>query len=216
VPVYDVVTKIWSISSELIKKKDLAGLLKIHKDIPATLLIDQPRLKQILFNLLNNAIKFTNRGAIYLTIKWLECNEVSEKCFEPKPYESSEEGLFEKEESFSLLETSERHYNETYLILSHIQSSFPASKLEQMNKKGVLKIMLRDSGCGMNPDIFEKAFSKFPQVYAYGSKKEIGTGLGLFVTKQLANKMNGDVKVYTKENVGTTVIVCIPCESVFP
>ena len=41
-------------------------------DLPATLLCDPTRLVQILNNLLNNAVKFTARGSITLSVECLE------------------------------------------------------------------------------------------------------------------------------------------------
>jgi len=56
-------------------KKQLDLLYKIDHDIPVQLIGDQLRTRQILLNLINNAIKFTNKGTILIEVSLLERNE---------------------------------------------------------------------------------------------------------------------------------------------
>ncbi len=56
------------IFSARIQQKGLKFDVVIDPDLPETLLLDEVRLRQILFNLLANAIKFTHEGHIRLTI----------------------------------------------------------------------------------------------------------------------------------------------------
>ena len=52
-----------------IQKKGLDFYIDIAPDIPPSLLLDPVRLRQVLFNLLGNAVKFTDRGSIKLSVK---------------------------------------------------------------------------------------------------------------------------------------------------
>ena len=52
------------IFSERIKEKRLQFFVKIHENLPSQILADETRLRQILFNLLSNSIKFTPQGHI--------------------------------------------------------------------------------------------------------------------------------------------------------
>ena len=52
-----------------IKNKGLDFLLDIDKDIPKSLLIDEVRLRQVLFNLIGNAVKFTEKGSVKLIVR---------------------------------------------------------------------------------------------------------------------------------------------------
>jgi signal transduction histidine kinase len=52
----------------LAENKGLTLTGDIAADMPPTLLGDQPRLRQILFNLIGNAIKFTEQGAVHVHI----------------------------------------------------------------------------------------------------------------------------------------------------
>ncbi len=55
--------------SEQIRQKGLTFTLTIHPDLPEDILSDQIRLRQILVNLIGNAIKFTDKGGIEIQAK---------------------------------------------------------------------------------------------------------------------------------------------------
>lgn len=67
----DLVAEVVSIVRYPAEKKGLQLILNIEEQVPLYLEIDGIRIKQILVNLLDNAIKFTNLGEIRLEIKLL-------------------------------------------------------------------------------------------------------------------------------------------------
>ncbi len=64
--VENLVSDVASIINVRIGEKDIAFVADIALDVPAELIGDESRLRQILINLLNNAVKFTDRGMIRL------------------------------------------------------------------------------------------------------------------------------------------------------
>lgn len=61
-----------------IYEKSLDYSYNINENIPEILHLDSNRLKQIILNLLNNAIKYTDIGSITLNVKQISLQEVSE------------------------------------------------------------------------------------------------------------------------------------------
>eukprot|EP01117_Protostelium_nocturnum_P014747 TRINITY_DN5643_c0_g1_i1.p1 TRINITY_DN5643_c0_g1~~TRINITY_DN5643_c0_g1_i1.p1 ORF type:complete len:864 (-),score=308.38 TRINITY_DN5643_c0_g1_i1:302-2893(-) len=59
--------------------KSLVLNYEIHSDVPSVLYLDEPRLRQILTNLLNNAITFTPRGEVELTVSLKRSGEDSKE-----------------------------------------------------------------------------------------------------------------------------------------
>ena len=70
VGIREVVEVVLTLSQTLVGNKDLQLINDISPDLPPAL-ADENRLQQILHNLVGNAIKFTDRGKIALSAKWL-------------------------------------------------------------------------------------------------------------------------------------------------
>ena len=64
-----VINEIKQIFSQKVEEKNLEFRLNIDHHIPEALLLDEVRVRQILFNLVGNAIKFTDRGYIELSLE---------------------------------------------------------------------------------------------------------------------------------------------------
>lgn len=63
---FDEVTNMFVLQ---VRNKDLALQLQVDESLPHGLLLDATRLRQVLFNLLGNAVKFTDEGHVRLTAK---------------------------------------------------------------------------------------------------------------------------------------------------
>jgi signal transduction histidine kinase len=57
------------------QRKDIELLLNIEQGLPRTIWIDESRIKQVLINLLGNAVKFTEQGEIELKIQKLQSKD---------------------------------------------------------------------------------------------------------------------------------------------
>ncbi len=62
----------------LAKEKGLEFILDINSNLPSSIFIDELRLKQVIVNLIGNAIKFTENGFVKLKAKTLSKNELVE------------------------------------------------------------------------------------------------------------------------------------------
>lgn len=65
----DFLFEIERLFSYSIKEKGLIFNTEIAGDVPDTLIADELRLRQIIINLINNALKFTNKGSIKLAVR---------------------------------------------------------------------------------------------------------------------------------------------------
>jgi len=200
----------WNIYGELLRQKELQSQLRIERSVPAVAQIDSHKMNQILLNLIGNSIKFTQKGSVTVTIKWLPSREISEKCFEPIPYDEIDEGVFEKEENLSKMNASKILESKSPFYTEVKQMKNEELIYPEQESKGILKIIVKDTGPGMNKEAIEKLFKKFSQVSENASQRQIGSGLGLFITKEICVAMNGEIRAYSKVGVGTTVVACIP------
>jgi signal transduction histidine kinase/DNA-binding response OmpR family regulator len=126
---------------------DAKGLLlavEMAPDCPLTVVADENRLRQILVNLLGNAVKFTDRGGVSVRV------------------------------------------------------SFASSRR--------LRIAVRDTGIGIPPDQLDRLFQAFSQVDS-STRGRAGTGLGLVISRRLAEAMGGTIEVMSTAGSGSTFTV---------
>ncbi len=127
------------------KEKGLLFESNIDANIPDCVIGDPIRIKQILINLLGNAIKFTEKG--YINIK-VEQNII-------------------KDETIKIV------------------------------------FVIEDSGIGIAQDKINKIFESFVQEDSSITRKYGGSGLGLVISKNLVEMMNGNICVTSKIKQGS-------------
>ncbi|MDH5572822.1 MAG: ATP-binding protein [Gammaproteobacteria bacterium] len=135
-------------------KNDIELIYHPLPDIPDVLVGDPSRIRQILINLIGNAIKFTNQGYVIIRV------------------------------------------------------------LYTLNENSVLnlKFTVSDTGIGMDEDSCKRLFTAFTQADTSISRKFGGTGLGLVISKKLAELMNGDIGFDSEPNKGSTFWLSLPFE----
>lgn len=131
--------------------KGLSLLVKLPSDAPGWIWTDLLRLRQIVGNLVANAIKFTPQGSVVV--------EVSFETGDPVPW---------------------------------------------------LVVNVQDSGIGIAPEAQERIFEKFTQGEHGKSRTYGGLGLGLSISRSLAELLGGTVTVASQLGKGSTFTLRLP------
>src|SRR5919202_6598260 len=167
-------------------EKGLELAIWVESDVPKQLQGDPNRLRQILLNLVGNAVKFTETGQVVvkatLELEGLKVERLL-----------AQRGVAQVESSQDNLQPV----------------NVPSSTLEQLAKvqpSNCVKIRFEvtDTGIGISDDDKEKLFQSFSQVDASMTRQYGGTGLGLVICKQLVELMGGEIGVESVLGEGST------------
>lgn len=77
-------------------------------------------------------------------------------------------------------------------------------------RKDKLLIIVADTGVGISAGDQARLFQKFSRFYNEETKNVSGTGLGLWISRELAGKMGGDITVESIKGVGSHFILHLP------
>lgn len=73
-----------------------------------------------------------------------------------------------------------------------------------------VEIQVSDSGPGMSAGEIETAMAPFERIDSKQSRKHEGSGLGLYLSANLARLHGGTLRIWSERNKGTTVVVSLP------
>ena len=90
------------------------------------------------------------------------------------------------------------------LIFSHEGKIKVVLKKEKRNGQNFLLVRVKDTGPGIDPEILSKLFTKF------ASKSDMGTGLGLFISKGIVEAHGGKIWAENNPNRGATFSFTLP------
>lgn len=82
--------------------------------------------------------------------------------------------------------------------------------IEVIDKSNIAEIRIKDTGVGIHAEDQKKLFAPFFRVQNDSTEKVTGTGLGMWITKQLTEMFGGSIGIESMSGVGTTVVVSIP------
>ncbi|PIF33266.1 phospho-acceptor domain-containing protein [Flavobacterium sp. 9] len=72
-------------------------------------------------------------------------------------------------------------------------------------QEGFNKIEVADNGIGINDEFKDYIFEMY-----YGTNKNKGSGLGLYIVKEAVENIKGNISVFSESNIGSKFIVTIP------
>jgi signal transduction histidine kinase len=81
---------------------------------------------------------------------------------------------------------------------------------EQKNNRVNVKIAVRDTGIGISPEALGKIFLPYIQEDASATRQYDGAGLGLTLSRRLAELMGGTISVESTKNVGSCFTLTVP------
>jgi len=78
---------------------------------------------------------------------------------------------------------------------------------------GHLKIQMVDTGCGIAANEISRLFGMFEQASEHSRNARGGSGLGLWICKQICQRMNGDIMLHSELGKGTSFVFYIPIQN---
>jgi len=178
--------RLWESCENLISLKGLRGKLEFTGFVPVDLEFDQHRISQIVFNLVSNAIKFTEKGEIKVLV-------------------SSYPDLNEDDSILLPLRSTTQTMEVAIPDETEDQKDFGISER-------LLRIEVTDTGCGIAPEKIQDIFNRPLKSLEEENNGRLQLGLSLWVTKKILDKMGGKINIVSEPGKGTSVIFTVPCK----
>jgi PAS domain S-box-containing protein len=177
-------------------EKRLDLLYEIGDGVPQMISGDATRLRQVLVNLLANAIKFTEHGEVVLTVRV--------KAGETDAPEGRTAGG-----SASPIPSSPADRPAT-------QPPFQEAGARQAGERQMVELLfsIADTGIGIPQEAIGRLFHSFTQVDVSTTRRFGGTGLGLAISRRLVDLMGGAMSVQSVEGKGSVFSFFIQAEFV--
>ena len=161
--------------------KGLELAAHIAPNVPDALVGDGGRLRQIVVNLVGNAIKFTERGEVIVEVSL-----------------AGSESQFGNLIGSSVPDASViRATAENGIVPSR------AGQVDNLPHEVELHFAVRDTGIGIAADKLDRIFNEFEQADGTTTRRFGGTGLGLAISRRLVRLMHGQVWVESELGRGS-------------
>ncbi|KAF9985974.1 histidine kinase osmosensor [Mortierella antarctica] len=183
----EIVGDVCDLLVPLASRKGLELIILFDPTLPLDLIGDPDRLKQILMNLIGNAIKFSASGNVVIEF-WHERN-MRETLKRPSKKQRSSQSLLR-------ILSGKAHKKDTEVV-ANVDDS-------QLGDEIVLHCAVKDQGIGLSPEEQKMLFVSFQQTDNGTTRKYGGTGLGLSICAQLIAHMQGKVTVNSEKGQGAT------------
>ena len=209
-----------AILSESARDKKLSLLTFIDPELPRVLVGDPGRLRQVLVNLIGNAIKFTETGEIIVRATRVRPAEDSAGTASFKTAKAAsasklpgEAGATTGGDGGTSVRSSESSGNGSGHATTHDAGTGAATPgdattsdtvPESYDEPILVSFSISDTGIGMNEQEVGRLFRPFTQADGSTTRKFGGTGLGLSISKRLVELMGGEIGVSSHPGKGST------------
>jgi CheY-like chemotaxis protein len=183
---FDLHRLLHSLESMLQLKAQSKGLglsFECAATVPQFIKADENKLRQVLINLLGNAIKFTKKGSITLRVRSQE--------------------LVETLQATSLQSQASRVRSQHLAVgSSYVCSVMSSVSFGTNNEQLTLGFEVEDTGAGISAEELGNLFQAFKQTRVGRESKE-GTGLGLRISQKFVQLMGGEITVKSELGKGS-------------
>lgn len=182
------------------KPKGLQLIFEYSPNLPQYIHTDESKLRQVLLNIVGNAIKFTTSGSVKLRVK---LGNLGSKGHGDWRYRSRSVG----ENNLSLV-AAFAPLAESYVgVTENARSSGkPTSQVIDRKSPNLnhahLIFEVEDTGQGIAPQELNLLFEAFGQTES-GRRSQQGTGLGLAISRKYVQMMGGEINVTSSLGIGS-------------
>ncbi len=173
--------------------KQLQLIFECSPDVPQYVETDELKLRQILINLLNNALKFTDYGVVYVRVS---------KQSSGRNYQVEDERVYVSEKSIYFQKIPSNSIKISPLIQSENASYATPYNASASAASFFLHFEVEDTGLGIAAHELDNVFEAFMQTQS-GKNSQEGTGLGLPISRKFVELMGGEMSVSSAVGKGS-------------
>ncbi|MEG4091609.1 GAF domain-containing protein [Microcoleus sp. Pol12B4] len=188
------------------KSKKLQLNLEVGDGVPHFVTGDEGKLRQILINLVGNAIKFTERGSVTLRVKKKVQESLGAKTAEFSDTQTKVADAGSEDSESLAVETTAIQRKPGWCTAFNQSESLADCDCVGANDLHPellrLQFEIEDTGLGIAAEEMNKLFEPFEQTKT-GQKSQQGTGLGLPISRKFVQMMGGDITVSSTPELGS-------------
>ncbi|MCK5027339.1 MAG: HAMP domain-containing histidine kinase, partial [Candidatus Pacebacteria bacterium] len=175
--------------------------------------VSAKHLNQMIGDILD--VSRLQQGRLSFDMKIMHPNDVIHEVVESLKYTANKKGLeltYEPRET-SMIEVDLDRLKQVLInIVGNSVKYTPEGSVTvtSYNEKDMCMIRVSDTGIGISSEDQEKLFSRFYRVRSKETEEIRGTGLGLWITKEIVTQMKGKITVESIKGKGTDFIISFP------
>lgn len=187
------------------KKKNIVEKLKEENQYLLRMGLSVERLKELVEDILN--VSRIEQNRLSLEMVPVELAEAFPRLLDeirPLALEKKLELLYKPQSAVVLADAGKLHQVVLNLLSNAIKYTEQGKvELSVKTDNEQVHITVADTGMGMSADNLKQLFTKFYRVPGKASETIKGTGLGLWISRELTRKMGGDITVESIQGVGS-------------